>query len=197
MSTESAPWRERIRVLLSRRPRHIVTREGFRPSAVLVPIYEMNGDWYIVLTKRSEDLEHHKGQVSFPGGAFDREDGNLETTAIREAFEETGIRPEDVEILGMLDDQATISSNFIITPFVGAIPCPYEFIVNRREVEELIEASVSLLTDPASYSPQTPDSDGTLHPWGYYRYGRHDITGITARILKQLLDLVDCWRRSV
>lgn len=190
MSTKSAPWRERIRGLLSQRQRHIISREGLKPSAVLIPIYKMNGDWHVVLTKRSEDLEHHKGQVSFPGGAYDREDGNLETTALREAFEETGIRPEDVEILGMLDDQATLSSNFAITPFVGAIPYPYEFTVNRKEVEELIEASVSSLMDPACYSPKTPDSDGKLHPWGYYRYGSHSITGITARILKQLLDLV-------
>ena len=192
MSTENEPWRERIRVLLSKRQRNIISREGFKPSAVLIPIYEMNGDWHIVLTKRTEDLEHHKGQVCFPGGAYNREDDNLETTALREAFEETGICPGDVDVLGMLDDQATLSSNFIITPFIGAIPCPYEFIVNRREVEELIEAPVSSLMAPASYSPQTPDSDGKLHPWGYYCYGRHNITGITARILKQLLDLFYC-----
>ena len=190
MSINNVPWRERIRILLSQRQRQIISREGFKPSAVLVPIYEMNGDWHIVLTKRSEDVEYHKGQVSFPGGAYDREDDNLETTALREAFEETGIHPEDVEILGMLDDQATLSSNFIITPFVGAIPYPYEFIVNRKEVEELVEASVSSLMAPASYSPQTPDSNGKLHDWGQYHYGRHNVTGITARILKQLLDLV-------
>jgi hypothetical protein len=62
--------------------------------------------------------------------------------------------------------------------------------VNRIEVEELIEASVTSLLDPANFSPETPDMNGNLHPWGYYRYGRHNITGITARILKQLLDLV-------
>lgn len=189
MSNQSALRRDRIRQLLSGRQRQSISKEGYKPSAVLVPIYEINGDWHIVLTKRSEDMEYHKGQVSFPGGAYDKEDGNLETTALREAFEETGICPEDVEILGMLDDQATLSSNFIITPFVGAIPYPYEFTVNPKEVEELIEASVSSLIDPASYSPQTPDSDGKLHPWGYYRYDKHNITGITARILKQLLDL--------
>ena len=190
MSNQRAPIQERIRQLLSGRQRNIISSEGRKPSAVLIPIYEANGDWYIVLTKRSEDVEYHKGQMSFPGGAYDREDGNLQSTALREAFEETGIHPEGVEILGVLDDQATLSSNFIITPFVGAIPYPYEFTVNREEVEELVEASVSALMNPEAYSPQTPDSNGELHPWGYYRYKGHNIIGITARILKQLLDLV-------
>jgi 8-oxo-dGTP pyrophosphatase MutT (NUDIX family) len=192
MSDEGALWRERVKEILSRRQRHTVVRADLKPSAVLVPISERDGDCYIILTKRSEDVEHHKGQVSFPGGAYDEEDGDLETTALREAFEETGIRPGDVEILGMLDDQATLTSNFAITPFVGTIPYPYEFTVSRKEVEELIEAPVASLLDPSCFSPQTPDSDGKLYPWGYYRYGGHNITGITARILKQLLDLVFC-----
>jgi 8-oxo-dGTP pyrophosphatase MutT (NUDIX family) len=192
MSDEGALWRERVKEILSRRQRNTVVRTDLKPSAVLVPIYERDGAWYIVLTKRSENVEHHKGQISFPGGAYDEEDGDLETTALREAFEETGIRPEDVEILGMLDDQATFTSNFAISPFVGTIPYPYEFTVSRKEVEELIEAPIASLLDPSCFSPQTPDSEGRLHPWGYYRYGGHNITGITARILKQLLDLVFC-----
>ena len=192
MSDEGALWRERVKEILSRRQRNTVVRTDLKPSAVLIPIYERDGAWHIILTKRSEDVEHHKGQVSFPGGAYDEEDGDLETTALREAFEETGIRPEDVEILGMLDDQATFTSNFAISPFVGTIPYPYEFTVSRKEVEELIEAPIASLLDPSCFSPQTPDAEGRLHPWGYYRYGGHNITGITARILKQLLDLVFC-----
>jgi 8-oxo-dGTP pyrophosphatase MutT (NUDIX family) len=168
----------------------VVARENLIPSAVLVPLYESDGECYIVLTKRSQAVEHHKGQVSFPGGAYDQDDGDLEATALREAFEEVGIRPEDVEILGRLDDQATLSSNFAVTPYVGAIPYPYQFVVSGEEVETLIEAPVSALIDPGAFRPQTPDSEGTLHPWGYYRHDGHDITGITARMLKQLLDLV-------
>jgi 8-oxo-dGTP pyrophosphatase MutT (NUDIX family) len=187
--TEGTLWQDRIREILSRRQRNIVGRAGLKPSAVLVPIYERDGDLHIVLTKRSEDVEHHKGQISFPGGAYDKDDGDLETTALREAYEETGIHPEDVEILGRLDDQATFTSNFAIAPFVGVIPYPYEFTVSRKEVEELIEAPVTSLLDPACFSPQTQDSEGELHPWGYYRFGRHNIIGITARILKQFLDL--------
>ena len=190
MFTEDTSWRQRIRDILAQRERNTVAREDLKPSAVLVPVYEKDGEYYIVLTKRSEDLLYHKGQISFPGGAFEDGDRDLCDTALRESFEETGIRAGDVEVLGCLDDHATLTSNFSITPFVGAIPYPYEYCVNQIEVEELIEASVTLLLDPANFSPETPDMNGKLHPWGYYRYGRHNITGITARILKQLLDLV-------
>jgi 8-oxo-dGTP pyrophosphatase MutT (NUDIX family) len=183
-------WKQEIKQILSSRQRQVVRREGYRPSAVLVPIYEKDGGHYIVLTKRTQDLMHHKGQISFPGGGYDKADGDLAATALREAFEEIGIRPEDVEILGILDDQATLTSKFIITPFVGAIPYPYRFKVNRKEVEELIEAPVAALLRPSSYESETRDEEGRNHPWGNYRYGKHRITGITARILKQLLDLV-------
>ena len=185
-----ATWRKRIREILSQRQRKLVTRAGFRPAAVLIPIYDKAGKHHIVLTKRTQRMQYHKGQVSFPGGAYDEEDGDLEATALREAFEEIGVRAEDVEILGNLDDQATLTSHFIITPFVGAIPYPYDFRVNRKEVEDLIEAPVTALLDPACFSIQTPDSEGRRHPWSYYRYGNHEITGITAIILRQFLELI-------
>ncbi len=187
--TSEAPWRQGIKELLSQRQRQAITAEGLKPSAVLVLIYEKMGEYYIVLTKRTQDVEHHKGQMSFPGGAYDERDGDLETTALREAFEEIGVRGEDVEILGNLDDQVTLTSNFVITPYVGAIPYPYEFRVNRREVEELIEAPVAVLLNPDCFRPQ--GSEGRLHPQAYYYHFRdYNITGITAIILKQFLELV-------
>lgn len=189
MLTRGAPWRQIIREVLSQRQRNVITRAGFRPAAVLVPVYEKMGEHYIVLTKRTRGVQYHKGQVSFPGGAHDEEDSDLETTALREAFEEIGVRAEDVEILGNLDDQVTLTSRFIITPLVGAIPYPYEFELNRKEVEDLIEAPVTALLNPACFSTQTLDSEGKLHPWSYYRHGNHEITGITAMILRQFLEL--------
>ncbi len=183
-------WKQKIKETLASRKRQVITREDLRPSAVLAPIYEKDGEYYIVLTKRTQDVMHHKGQISFPGGAYDKNDGDLTATALREAFEEIGVRAGDVEILGNLDDQATYTSKFVITPFVGAIPYPYKFKVSRREVEELIEAPVSALLNPSAYSPETIDEAGKRYDWGHYVYGNHKITGITARILKQLLDTV-------
>jgi len=187
--TSEVPWRQGIKEILSQRQRQVITTEGLKPSAVLVPIYEKVGEYYVVLTKRTQDVEHHKGQVSFPGGAYDEGDGDLKTTALREAFEEIGVRGEDVEILGNLDDQATITSNFAITPFVGAIPYPYGFRVNRKEVEELIEAPVAVLLNRDCSSSQPRDSKGKPHPQGYYHFRDYNITGITALILEQFLEL--------
>ncbi len=183
------PWKLRIREALSDRERIVVSREGLTPSAVLVPVYENAGERYIVLTKRTQQVEHHKGQISFPGGAYEDGDRDLQATALRETFEEIGVSGDDVEILGNLDDQWT-STNFAITPFVGAIPYPYEFAVSSWEVDTLIEAPVTALLDPANFDSETRDSGGAIHPYACYRYGGHQITGITAMILQQLLDLV-------
>jgi len=187
---EGIGWKQRAKEVLAARQRQVVIKEGYRPSAVLIPIYENHNEHYIVLTKRTQDVMYHKGQISFPGGAQDREDDGLAATALREAFEEIGVRPEDVEILGSLDDESTYTSKFVITPFVGAIPYPYKFKVSRKEVEELIEAPLSALLRPGNFSPETQDEEGRTYPWGHYIYGNHRITGITARILKQLLDSV-------
>jgi len=187
---EGINWRQEVKKALASLQRQVVTKEGYRPSAVLIPIYENKNEHYIVLTKRTHDVMYHKGQISFPGGAQDTADDDLTATALREAFEEIGVRPEDVEILGTLDDQSTYTSKFVITPFVGAIPYPYRFKVNRKEVEELIEAPLSALLKPGCFSPETQDEEGRTYPWGHYICGNHKITGITARILKQLLDSV-------
>jgi 8-oxo-dGTP pyrophosphatase MutT (NUDIX family) len=187
---EEAGWRDRLKVILSKRERQKVTREGFSPSAVFIPLYFNENGLFVVLTRRSENLQYHKGQIAFPGGAYDEIDkGDLKLTALREAYEEIGLRSGDVEILGCLDDRATMSSSFIITPFVGAMPFPYQFHINHYEVDALIQAPVRELKDPRNFHKETPDSSGKLHPWGYFQYEEHRITGITALILKQFLDL--------
>ena len=185
-----ADWRQKIRETLSSRQRQVIFKEEYRKSAVLIPIYENKEEQYFVLTKRTQGVMYHKGQISFPGGADDKEDGELKATALREAYEEIGVDPGDVEILGNLDDQVTYTSKFVITPFVGAIPYPVKFKVNHKEVEELVEVPVSALLIPSAWVPETTDDDGKSHPWGHYLYGNHEIIGITARILKQLIDLV-------
>ncbi|HUV52394.1 MAG TPA: CoA pyrophosphatase, partial [Dehalococcoidia bacterium] len=88
-----ADWRQKIREILSSRQRQVIFKEGYRKSAVLIPIYENKGDQHFVLTKRAQGVMYHKGQISFPGGAYDKEDGELRATALREAFEEIGVNP--------------------------------------------------------------------------------------------------------
>ena len=157
-------------------------------AAVLLLLYEKAGEPYIVLTRRTEDVEHHKGETSFPGGAFDVEDGDLLTTALRETEEEIGVRPEDVEVLGRLDDTVTITG-FLVTPFVGILRTPwYPFAVNTHEVAELVEVPLRHLMDERNLRRGVRQLGDRWLPILIYDYGDHRIWGATARILKGFFD---------
>ncbi len=158
------------------------------PAAVLLALYPVEGDVRIVLQKRSEHVEHHKGEISFPGGMADEDDESLLRTALREADEEMGIRPEDVSVLGRLDDTPTIS-NFMISTYVGAIPSPYTFTPSKVEVAETLLAPVSRLRRPSSFRDEVRLEDGEFHRMPTYVYDGHVIFGATARILEQFLRL--------
>lgn len=111
-------------------------------------------------------------------------------TALRETFEEVGVKPEDVEILGELDRMGTVSSNFIISPFVGIIPYPYKFTVSQDEIEELVEAPISALLDKENYREESHEYEGRTYVGSFFEYEGKVIWGATAKILKQFLDLV-------
>ncbi|MDY6971883.1 MAG: CoA pyrophosphatase, partial [Thermodesulfobacteriota bacterium] len=111
---------------------------AYRHAGVLIPLLEEDGIYKVIFTKRTDTVEHHKGQISFPGGSVDEEDVSVEQTALREAREEIGLETEDVEMLGRIDDALTLASKFIVHPFVGLIPYPYDFSVSPSEVETLI-----------------------------------------------------------
>ena len=178
-----------IKQILSARERMGIEQDPFPHAAVLVPLFKKDGDCHLLFTKRSDQVKHHKGEISFPGGAFDSEDGDLKTTALREAFEEIGLEKKDVHILGMLDDIVT-TSEFIVTPFVGLIPYPYPFRVSSIEIAELIEAPLSSLEDPLCSGDREIMKDGLKRISFTYQYGTYLIWGATARILKQFLELV-------
>jgi 8-oxo-dGTP pyrophosphatase MutT (NUDIX family) len=108
-------------------------KKRLRPAAVLIPLIRRADEWHILYTRRTDTVEHHKGQVSFPGGATDPEDHSPEDTALRETEEEIGVRRSDVRILGRLGEMITIS-NFVVTPVVGVVPWPYGFKVHTVEV---------------------------------------------------------------
>ena len=184
-----------IKQILSTREREGIEEPPFPHAAVLVPLFEKNGDCHLLFTTRSDQVKHHKGEISFPGGVFDSEDGDLKTTALREAFEEIGLKEKDVQILGMLDDIVT-TSEFIVTPFVALIPYPYPFRVSSIEIAELIEVPLSSLRDPHCSGDREIVKDGLKRISFTYQYGTHLIWGATARILKQFLELVSSPRSS-
>ena len=174
--------------ILGRRP--TVTRDGhsMRPAAVLLPLYRSDGDLCVILQKRSERVEHHKGEISFPGGMVDPDDENLLATALREAHEEMGISPEDVETLGRLDDTPTIT-DFMISTYVGAIPSPYVFTPSEIEVAEVLRVPISRLRDPASRRDEAHLHGDKFSKMPVFVYEGHVIFGATARILDQFIAL--------
>lgn len=179
---------QKLREALSRRRKQTITDPKRIPSAVLVPIYYKEGQCYILFTRRTEKVKEHKGQISFPGGA--RQDGeNLLDTALRESREEIGLTPADVEILGQLDDTLTVVSNYIVTPFVGVIPWPYELKADGWETDEIIEAPITALLTNASREKKTEVIDGKKVTSYFYHYQGRVIWGATARILHQFLDI--------
>ena len=178
-----------IRNILSSRQRRVIEHPPFSHAAVLVPLFQKDGDCHLLFTKRSEEVKYHKGEISFPGGVVDEEDKELIHTALREAREEIGLKESDVQIIGVLDDIVTITE-FIVTPIVGLFPYPYPFKVSEVEIAELIEVPLSFLLDDNCTSEREIFRGGEREIVYAYQYGKHIIWGATARILKQFLGLI-------
>ena len=177
------------RYLLSSRERKAIEHPYFSHAAVLVPLFNKEGNCHLLFTKRSEEVKYHKGEISFPGGVVDEEDSELVNTALREASEEIGLKENDVQIIGVLDDIVTVTE-FIVTPFVGLFPYPYPFRTSPIEIAELIEVPLSFLLDEECFSEREIIRMGRKEIVYAYQYGDHIIWGATARILKQFLDLI-------
>ncbi|HEY1249772.1 MAG TPA: CoA pyrophosphatase [Thermoanaerobaculia bacterium] len=156
-----------------------------RRAGVLIPLFVRDGGLWILFTRRTDTVEHHRGQISFPGGSEEEEDGSLLETALRETREEIGVEEADVRYLGALTPLTTVT-DFYVEPFVGAIPSPYPFRVAESEIAELIEAPVAALLDPRILEKRI--LPGREEPTLFYHHGAHVIWGATARMLAELLD---------
>ena len=178
-----------IRQVLARRVKQTVTDSSLMPAAVFLLVYSKDGEYCILLNKRSEQVEHHKGEISFPGGARDPEDRDFLDTALRETEEEMGISRDDVTVLGELDDVIT-RSNYSVRVFIGTIPYPYPFKPSDREIAEVLEVPVSALQDQANIRQETRWVDERLVTSVSYAYGDHLVVGATAKILQQFLELL-------
>jgi 8-oxo-dGTP pyrophosphatase MutT (NUDIX family) len=181
---------QELRQALSRRQKLHISDPHRVPSAVLIPIYRKQGEPYILFIQRTDRVKDHKGQISFPGGAYEEEDESLLHTALREAAEEVGLMADDVEVLGELDDFRTIGSGYMISPFIARIPWPYQFKVDGWETEEIIEVPISVLLDKRNVRRSKDFLEGEEIDQYYYHYQDKVIWGATARILKQLLDIL-------
>ena len=179
--------KERLKQILAQRKKRRIVDPKRVSAAVLVPIYEKDGQYHILFIKRTEWVEKHKGEISFPGGTYEARDETLLDTALRESAEEINLKPDDVEILGELDDVLSAKTNYLISPFLAFIPYPYEFKVDGKETEEIIEAPVPELMDIGSSLEEVRGSK-TVTVYHYHYQGRV-IWGATARILAEFLDI--------
>jgi len=184
---------EDLRTRLGRSfPPHVRVSEGgegggpLRPAAVLIPLYVREKALWTLFTKRTDMVEHHKGQISFPGGGKSDRDTNLWETAIRETEEEIGVPRSSVRLLGALPTLETVT-DFEISPFVGAIPYPVSFAPRAGEVESIIEVPISYLLDPMVVEERAVTWKGRELTTIVYHYRGHAIWGATARILTDLL----------
>ena len=169
----------------------VVTGEASE-AAVLAPVLTRGGTDHVLFTKRSEDLADHPGQMSFPGGGREPEDRNLLATALREADEEVGLDPGEVNVVGRLDDVHTVT-DYQVRPFVGRVP-DRAYVPCDSEVAEVAVLPVTGLVDRDNHESERRD-----HPnYGeirldYFHVDGYTVWGATARMLVQLLELATDW----
>lgn len=156
-----------------------------RAAAVLLPLSWVENDWHLLYTRRTDIVEHHKGQVSFPGGATDPQDASPEDTALREAEEEIGLRRSDVRILGRLGEMLTVT-NFLVTPIVGIFPWPYAFTVHTIEVERVFMLPLKWLSDRQNWQEFIRQETGRS-VITYFPYDGELVWGVTARITVEFI----------
>ena len=154
-------------------------------AAVLIPLYLDRGALHAVFTKRREDLSHHAGEISFPGGRQDSPDEDLRVTALREAEEEIGLPPKEVELVGALPPVGTFVTNYKIHPFVGVIKPGHAWTPQPTEVDVILELSVPDLI--AGYEMKRLVRKGVPFKTPTYTVNGQLIWGATARIVQLLL----------
>ena len=175
--------------LAGRAPRPALTEAPEdRPSAVLVPLFEDEGELRVVLTLRNSNLRSHAGQVSFPGGRMDPGEDPV-TTALREAHEETALEPGCVEIIGELDHLRTIVSNSFIVPIVGVLSERQVLTPNPAEVDRIFDVSFSELLAPGVYREERWGIPNVERAISFFEVEGETVWGATGTMLKNFLML--------
>lgn len=178
-----------VESFLDQHRRKTLARADLRRAAVLIVLYPKSNELHVLLTKRTEDVEHHKGQISFPGGSVDDGDSDCIATALRETEEETGLPKKTVQVLGLLDEYET-PSGFVITPIVAALPSLPALVPNTIEVAEVLEVPLSVFLDKRYERIERRQRLGIVQDVYFYQYGRHEVWGATAAILRAFLHQV-------
>lgn len=168
-------------------PRQTIPVGSLRPAAVLVPLFQREGKDHLLFTERTAHLEHHAGEISFPGGGQDTDDVNLTATALRETEEELGIIQSQVEVIGRLDDYYSVHGYHVV-PYVGIIPSPDNLQHDPFEIAGTFEAPLDHFRNPEIHRREDWSHRGRMHKVDFYQFETHVIWGLTAAILRQFLE---------
>jgi len=164
-----------------------LTDSELTSAAVLVPIFEKDGEPHFLLTKRTDDVEHHKGQISFPGGAVDVGDRSIVATALRETEEEIGLASDRIEIVGVFNDIA-IPTGFVVTPVVGYLQFLPALKLSENEVESVIEVPFSFFQKASNKRVVNMVREGRPRDVYFFRFEEFEIWGATAFIIDSFLN---------
>jgi 8-oxo-dGTP pyrophosphatase MutT (NUDIX family) len=165
-------------------------------AAVLIPLFFKDNQAHLLFTKRSKLVEHHKGQISFPGGKKDEEDSGLEITALRETEEEVGIAASSVKIIGQTDCLLT-NTHFLVTPFAGFFSYPVEYKPNAEEIDKILEIPLTHFLDDHIFEIKSYKSDGYCWRLHYYYYQDEMIWGVTGFLMSNFLSIVFGINRNI
>lgn len=161
-----------------------------RPAGVLIPVLAQGEGARLFLTKRSSALKHHPGQIAFPGGKQEEGDEDITAAALREAHEEIGLRPENVEVLGLMPSHETVTG-FHVTPVIALVKEPFDPLPEHGEVEEVFDVPLEHVLTPSNFSVQSRRWRGTRRKYYTVPFGPYYIWGATARILRSMADALE------
>jgi 8-oxo-dGTP pyrophosphatase MutT (NUDIX family) len=160
-----------------------------KPAAVLVPVIDHPDELTVLFTRRTTHLAHHAGQISFPGGHIEADDGGPEETALRETEEEIGLDRAHVEVIGHLDTYVT-RTGFVVTPIVGIVTPPFQVLPDTHEVAEVFEVPLGFLLNPAHHRRCSAEFEGVTRYFYAMPYDDYFIWGATAGMLMNLYELL-------
>jgi 8-oxo-dGTP pyrophosphatase MutT (NUDIX family) len=167
--------------------RDMIVRDGLRDAAVLIPVVDRGDEASVILTKRTEKLRSHSGQIAFPGGRLDASDPTPEYAALRETEEEIGLAPRFVEVVGRMPDYVT-GSGFRIAPILSVVRPGFRLTINPDEVDDAFEVPLSFLMDPANHNRGSRIWEEKERYFYTMPFGERHIWGVTAGIIRTLYE---------
>ena len=181
---DKLPGRISHEVMMVKSGYKYIEKKAFTPAAVLILLYPIEDKWHFFLTKRTDNVEHHKGQISLPGGMLEKGESHKEA-AIRETFEELGVQSRDINIIGPLTPLYIPISNFKIFPFVGWLKSAPKLNIQSREVSKVFSPSIYSLTDPKTKKIKDSILLGQKVQIPFFNLKNEVVWGATSMILSE------------